>query len=60
LAIVQEAKIALAARRIQAEWRMHTEYKAFWKIKDAVALIRVKFFIRCIVRMRFLKLVSII
>ena len=58
LAIVREAKIALAARRIQAEWRMHVEYKKFWIIKNATDLIRVKFFIRCILRLRYLKLVS--
>ena len=34
LAIVKEAKISLAARRIQAEWRMHVEYKKFWTIKS--------------------------
>jgi hypothetical protein len=56
LAIVKEAKISLAARRIQAEWRMHVEYKKFWTIKSATDLIRVKFFIRCILRLRYLKL----
>ena len=60
LAIVKEAKISLAARRIQAEWRMHVEYKKFWIIKSATDLIRVKFFIRCILRLRYLKLVSIL
>ena len=58
LAIVQEAKMALAARRIQSEWRMHVEYAHFWKIKGAVEKLRIQFFIRCIVRFRFLRTVS--
>ena len=37
---------------------MHVEYKKFWTIKNATDLIRVKFFIRCILRLRYLKLVS--
>merc|ERR1711871_821768 len=58
LAIVQEAKMALAARRIQCEWRMHVEYANFWKIKGAVEKLRVQFFIRCIVRFRFLRQIA--